>query len=86
MIKLSALLLKEEFQIGAMLRPEIERFVRELVAKGIFSSYHRQGTGGDMNPVDFEEDLVKKLMCSIAEWIQTVNNKDNWENQPNMIK
>ena len=86
MINLKSLLVKEEFQIGAMLRPEIERFVRELVAKGIFSSYHRQRTGGDMNPVDFEEDLVNKLMSAVTEWMQTTNNKDNWENQPNMIK
>ena len=68
------------------LKAEVERFVRELVAKGIFNSYHRERTGGDMNPKDFEEDLVRKIVGAIATWTQTMNNRDNWENSPNMIK
>lgn len=86
MIKLQSLLVKEEFQIGSAIKPEVERFVRGLVSKGVFSSYHRAKTGGDMNPVDFEEDLVRKIQLAIQEWTQTMNNRNNWENQPDMIK
>jgi len=86
MIKLRPLLAKEEFQLDQRIKPEVERFVRELVSKGVFSSYHRDRTGGDMNPKDFEEDLVHKIVNAMAEWTQTMNNRDNWENQPNMIK
>ena len=86
MIKLRTLVIKEEFQLGSALKSEVERFVQELVSKGTFSSFHRDRTGGDMNPVDFEEDLVRKILLVIQEWTQTMNNRDNWENQPDMIK
>ena len=86
MIKLQPLIAKEEFNMDTRLKAEVERFVRGLVAKGVFSSYHRERTGGDMNPNDFEEDLVRKIVGAISSWTQTVNNRDNWENQPNMIK
>lgn len=88
MIKLRPLLAKEEFNMDPRLKPEIEQFVKGLVAKGVFSSYHRAATGGDMNPQDFEEDLVHKIAGAIAEWTETMNNRDNWENQPldRMIK
>ena len=88
MIKLRRLIVKEEFQMDPRLKPEIEQFVKGLVAKGVFSAYHRAATGGDMNPQDFEEDLVHKIASAIAEWTETMNNRDNWENQPlsRMIK
>lgn len=89
MIKLHSIIteaLEEEFKLEAALKPEVERFVVELISKRILSSYHRERTGGDMNPSDFTEDLVHKIVGAIQEWTQTVNDRDNWENQPNMIK
>lgn len=89
MIKLKPLInetLSEEFRLDPAVKREVERFVRELIAKGVLGSYHRERTGGDMNPGDFAEDLVRKISLAISSWTQTMNNRDNWENQPNMIK
>lgn len=89
MIKLQSLIkseLNEEFRLDPSIKNEVEKFVRDIVSKGILSSYHRDRTGGDMNPIDFEEDLVHVISIAITKWTQTVNNRDNWENQPNMIK
>jgi hypothetical protein len=88
MIKLRRLLVKEEFNMDPRLKREVEQFVKGLIVKGVFSSYHRAATGGDMNPKDFEEDLVHAIASAIAKWTETVNNRDNWENQPlsRMIK
>jgi len=86
MIKLQPLLVTEAFQLDPRLKPVVEKFVQILVSKGVFSSYHRDRTGGDMDPKDFEEDLVRAIVNAITEWTQTMNNRNNWENQPNMIK
>lgn len=73
---------------GAMLKNLVQNFVRDLIASGLLTSYHRKLTSGDMQAKDFTEDLEHKLLTSIQQWVETVNNKGNWENQPTykMIK
>lgn len=71
---------------GKSLDGEVDRFIRKLVSRGILGSYHRDATSGDMNANDFTEDLKHQLLSSIQGWIETVNNRGNRENSPNMIK
>jgi hypothetical protein len=71
---------------GDGLRNEVTQFVNHLITSGVLSSYHRNLTSGDMNPNDFSEDLIHKVMSAIEEWTQTINNRGNWENQSNMVK
>lgn len=73
---------------GSMLKNSVHNFVKDLVSTGLFTSYHRELTSGDMQAKDFVEDLSHKILSSIQQWIQTVNDRGNWENQPvnKMIK
>lgn len=71
---------------GDGLNNAVSNFVEQLISSGILSSYHRERTSGDMDPNDFKEDLEHKILSAIQDWTQTVNNRGNWENQPNMIK
>ena len=77
----------ENFQLDAQrLKPAVQRFVDALINSKTFSSYHRERTSGDMGTSDFANDLSRKLMSTIQGWVQKVNDRGNWENQPNMIK
>ena len=79
--------IKENFQLDPQrLKPAVQRFVDALVSSKTFSSYHREKTSGDMQSSDFANDLSRKLMSTIQGWVQKVNDRGNWENQPNMIK
>lgn len=71
---------------GTILKNNVENFVRDLIQSGIFTSYHRKLSSGDMQAKDFAEDLTHKILTSIKQWVQKVNDRGNWENQPNMIK
>lgn len=64
----------------AMLKNRVENFVKDLIVTGILKSYHRDKTSGDMQPQDFAKDLSHKLLTAINEWIKTVNDRGNWEN------
>jgi hypothetical protein len=75
-----------ELSDGRGLRLKVQEFVKQLIGDGVLNSRHRKLTSGDMDPSDFAEDLQHKLISSIEEWIQTVNNRGNWENQSDMIK
>lgn len=68
------------------LKHEVDKFVNDLISKGVIYPYHRERTSGDMDPKDFSEDLGHKILSSISEFIQTMNNRGNWENQTYMIK
>jgi len=80
--------LSENLQLsgGNTLVNDVKGFVEQLISTGILSSYHRERTSGDMDPKDFAEDLEHKILSAILKWVQTVNNRSNWENQPYMIK
>jgi hypothetical protein len=67
---------------GAILKNLVQNFVRDLISNGILTSYHRKLTSGDMQAKDFAEDLEHKILSTIQQWIQTVNDRGNWENQP----
>lgn len=58
----------------------VKAFVDQLVKTGVFSSYHRKLTFGDMNPNDFQNDLYHKILSAIQQWIMTVNDRGDWEN------
>lgn len=77
-----AILKKNPELQGAMLKNYVQNFVRDLLANGLFTSYHRSLTSGDMQAKDFAEDLTHKLLSTLEQWVQTVNNRGNWENQP----
>lgn len=68
------------------LKQDVTDLVNKLVLDRGLSSVHRERTSGDMNPKDFTEELIRDILSSIEKWTQTVNNKGNRENQPNMIK
>lgn len=79
--------INENFQVSPdRLRQSVKKFVQELVTDSVFVAYHRERTSGDMNPTDFADDLVHKILSAIEKWVQTVNDRGNWENQSNMIK
>lgn len=69
-----------------LLQHTIKKMVMELIRNGIISSYHRERTSGDMNPIDFTEELSRKIELGIGKYVQTINNRGNWENQPYMVK
>jgi hypothetical protein len=94
MIKLKPLILEVRpfyenlnIQNGTGLKNAVDMFVKHLVAQKIIGSYHRNLTSGDMQTKDFTEDLAHKILSSISDWMQTVNNRGDWENQEGgMIK
>jgi len=81
-------IINENLQIEPVkLKQAFETFVNNLISSDIFSSYHRNLTSGDMDPKDFANDLVHKLLSSTQEWIKLVNDRGNWENdEGGMIK
>lgn len=70
-----------DFQ-GSALKNLVQNFVRDLISSGVLKSYHRKLTSGDMQANDFVEDLTHKILSAIEQWVQTVNSRGNWENQP----
>lgn len=76
------LIIQNSDRIKEGMKNLIDYFIRE----GTISSYHRDLTSGDMQPQDFSEDLANKLVSELNEIVQTINNRGNWENQPDMIK
>jgi hypothetical protein len=82
-------LIKENLGLDPQrLKFAVEKFIHFLNTSGILSAYHRDRTSGDMQVNDFENDLNKKVLSSIQQWVQRVNDRGNWENQPisKMIK
>lgn len=69
-----------------LLQKEIKRMLIDLIKNRIIDSYHRERTSADMIPSDFIEELTRKIELGIGKFVQTMNNKGNWENGPNMIK
>lgn len=67
------------------LKKSIKGLLQYLSKDGTIASYHRDRTSGDMNPEDFVEEFTQKIMSALQSLVQTINNKGNWENQPNMI-
>ena len=65
---------------GAMLRNMVQNFVKDLISSKVLFSYHRNLTSGDMNPQDFSEDLSHEILSSIENWVRTVNNRGDREN------
>jgi len=68
------------------LQKTIKRMLFDIVKRQTLSSYHRERTSGDMQPEDFIEELSRNVELCIERFVDTVNNRGNWENQPNMIK
>ena len=72
--------LDENLSMESGLNELVKAFVDQLVKTGVFSSYHRKLTSGDMNPNDFQNDLYHKILSAIQQWITTVDDKSNWKN------
>lgn len=70
----------------AVLQKEIKDLLFRLIKRHVLDSFHRERTSGDMNPIDFAEELARHIELTINTFIETVNNRGNWENQPDMIK
>jgi hypothetical protein len=68
------------------LKTGFEKLLQTFVRDGTIYSYHRDLTSGDMNPEDFIEDFANKLVSALNTQVQTIDNRGNWENQPDMIK
>jgi len=69
------------------LKNAVGSFVNDLIANQVLTTYHRKLSSGDMQTKDFANDLTHKLLEAIQTWIQTINNRSNWENQEGgMIK
>ncbi len=69
------------------LKPKVVAFVDNLVHDGVFTSYNRALSSGQMNPVDFANDLVHKILNSVQTWVKTINDRGDWENdEGGMIK
>lgn len=68
------------------LRQVLKKMIEGLIQDDVIYSYHRDLTSGDMNPEDFIEDFATNLSDALFKQIETINNRGNWENQPDMIK
>ncbi len=64
----------------------IKRMLFDLIKTRALTSFHRDLTSGDMDPKDFVDEIARKLELELQKYIETVNNRGNWENQPNMIR
>jgi len=71
---------------GEKLKRAVDKFAQALASSGVLGSYHRDRTSGDMQAQDFTQDLSHDILSAIEQWVQTVNNRSNWENSPDMIK
>ncbi len=72
---------------GTVLKNMVHNFVKDMVSTGVLTSYHRKLTSGDMQAKDFVEDLSHKILSSIEQWLKTINDRGNWENnEGGMIK
>jgi len=72
---------------SAQLKNKLQNFVNDLVTSGTLGSFHRSLTSGDMKAKDFANDLIHQLLSSIRDWMKTVNDRGNWENdEGGMIK
>ena len=60
----------------------LKKFVTALVKDGTLGSYHRDLSSGDMNPADFVDEFVHKLMNALHQDIEAINNRGNYESQP----
>lgn len=68
------------------IQKEIKNLLFRLIKKHAIDSFHRERTSGDMKPEDFVEELTRNIELTINQFVDTINNRGNWENQPNMIK
>lgn len=68
------------------LKDETSKWIRNLIESGIFISYHKELTSGDMNPSDFVEELTQKILKSIQEWNKVIDDKSNYESGFPFIK
>jgi len=64
----------------------LKRLITHFVQTGTISSFNRELSSGQMNPADFVEDLANKLTSTLNSVVQNINDRGNWESQPNMIK
>ena len=80
--------LNENLQLNSeKLQRAVAQFLNILISNRILSSYHRDMSSGDMQSVDFINDLSHKILSSIEMWVKTVNNRSNRENDTGkMIK
>ena len=64
----------------------LKNLLYELIKTGTIISYNRKLSSGQMNPVDFVEDLANVMTSALNSSVENINNRGNWESQPNMIK
>jgi hypothetical protein len=64
----------------------LKKLITLFVESGTIKSFNRERTGGQTNPADFVEDLASKLTTTLNSVVQNINDRNNWESQPNMIK
>lgn len=71
---------------GARVKAGLAQLMQKFIEDGTIASYHRKLSSGDMDANDFINDFSSKLVSALNTLVQTINNRGNWENQPNMIK
>lgn len=67
------------------LKDVIKDMIRKLIVNKIITSYNRDMSSAQMNPIDFIEDFANNISSALSQQIDTVNNKGNYENQDAMV-
>lgn len=80
--------IKENLEIKSppAVQTAIKKMLFDLVKTHALQSYHRPASSGDMDPMDFLDELARKLELELNRFIEVINNRGNRENQPNMIR
>jgi hypothetical protein len=67
------------------LRDLIKKLIRQLIVSNIITSQNRELASGAMKAEDYAEEFAHQIAMELERLILTVNNKSNWENQPEMV-
>lgn len=67
------------------LKTIIRQVMEKLVANNIIATYNRDLSSGQMKAPDFIEEFSHRIFSELQSQIQRINDKGNWENQPNMV-
>ena len=75
MITLKSLLIKEDLRINDLNKLSIltKQFVKLLIKLKVIGSFNRPLTSGQMNPIDFEEEISNHIMEAIKKSIDNSN-------------
>jgi hypothetical protein len=68
------------------LKDIIKWTIDHLIANNIIATYNRDLSSGQMKAEDFAEEFATRISSELQSQIQRINDKGNWENQPQMVK